>query len=72
MEARMGENPAKGQGFSAADSPVPQGDALESAANGTSGRGKLEMVRKGAIRKKCAAASLARWQCVCAEIMLEH
>lgn len=27
MEARMGENPAEGRGFSAADSPVPQGDA---------------------------------------------
>lgn len=29
MEARMGENPAKGRGFSAADSPVPQGDARQ-------------------------------------------
>lgn len=27
MDARKGENPAKGRGFSAADSPVPQGDA---------------------------------------------
>lgn len=29
MEARKGENPAKGRGFSAADSPVPQGDARQ-------------------------------------------